>query len=300
MGNRILRHLAHLGLASLLVLGGLASAEQRTIYRTQSPYNTILVTENDRGLRTLHFEPGGARQSVVKVGDPDHLELPYARVITVGLAFVEQPRHVLIVGLGGGTIPSFLRKHYPEMRIDVVEIDPQVVDVARAWFGFREDDAMRVYVKDGRRFIEDCTNRYDVIFLDAFGTENIPYELATREFLRGVRGALTSRGVAVGNLWSYANPLYHSMVRTYQDVFDELYIFDVRSAGNKILVALPREQRIGRDWLVRRSRGISRQRHFRFDLGDLVADGYQYAEEKETGGHVLIDKNKTQETEEQP
>ena len=102
-----------LGLLVVLAPRVAASAEPRTLYEKQSPYNTILVTEDDRGLRTLLFEKGGVRQSVVKVGDADHVELAYARVMPVGLAFVEAPRRMLIVGLGGGTIPSFLHKHYP-------------------------------------------------------------------------------------------------------------------------------------------------------------------------------------------
>jgi len=69
--------------------------------------------------------------------------------MVLGLAFVEQPKRVLIVGLGGGTIPSLLRKHYPKMTIDVVDIDPDVVAVAKKYFGFHEDDAMHVRVADG-------------------------------------------------------------------------------------------------------------------------------------------------------
>lgn len=277
---------------SLLVLGGLASAQERIVYQAQSEYNTILVTENDRGLRTLCFEHAGARQSVVKVGDPDHLELLYARAMPLGLAFVEEPRHVLIVGLGGGTIPSFLRRHYPKMRIDVVELDPQVVHVARQWFGFREDETMKIYVQDGRRFIEETENRYDVIFLDAFGSDNIPYDLATREFLLAVRKVLAPDGVVVGNIWSHPNRLYHSMVRTYQDAFDELYVFDVRGVGNKILVAGARRKGLGRETLVRRAHQISVDRHLPFDLGTFVADGYDLAETKDRLGHILLDRDK--------
>ena len=269
-----------------------ASGEEKVLYKKDSRYNTITVTEDDRGLRTLLFE-NRVRQSVVKVGDPDHLELAYARVMPAGLAFVEKPQRVLIVGLGGGTIPSFLHKHYPETTIDCVDIDPAVVDVAKRFFGFREDRTMHAYVNDGRRFIEECQEPYDVIFLDAFGSENIPYDLATQEFLQAVRRALTPEGIVVGNVWSrYSNPLYDSMVRTYQDVFDELYILDVQGAGNKILIALPRRERIRRLDLAARAKRISKEKNFRFDMGDAVLYGYRYADETNRRGHVLLDKNK--------
>ena len=281
------------GLAVVLTLGAIASAPQKVLYEKQSSYNNIVVTEDEQGLRTLWFEKDGARQSVVKVGDPDHIELPYARAMPVGLALVEEPKRVLIVGLGGGTIPSFLRKHYPKMTIDVVDIDPDVVDVAKRFFGFREDATMRAHVADGRRFIEQCRNRYDIIFLDAFGSENIPYHLATREFLLAVRRALTPRGIVVGNVWSPdSNQLYDSMLRTYQDVFGELYIFYVRDAGNRILVGLPHKRRVKRADLARRAAAVSKQRNFPFDLGEIVTYGYSYEDTLNTRGHVLTDEKR--------
>jgi spermidine synthase len=197
------------------------------------------------------------------------------------------------VGLGGGTIPGFLHKHYPQMKIDVVDIDPDVVDVAKRFFGFREDATLRAYVKDGRRFIETSRTPYDVIFLDAFGADNIPYDLATREFLQSVRRALGPKGVAVGNVWNRgSNSLYDSMVRTYQEVFDELYVLEVRGTGNEIFLALPRREQIDRDELTRRAARLSEQKRFRFDLGELVARGYRHEKEENARGKVLTDKNK--------
>lgn len=293
MISRRLLPLALVAALAVCFIALIAAADQKVLYEKQSRYNTIVVTEDEQGLRTLLFEKYGARQSVVKLGDPDHLELPYARAMPVGLAFVEKPRRVLIVGLGGGTIPGFLHKHYPQATIDVVDIDPDVVAVAKKFFGFREDATMHAYVGDGRKFIEKCRNRYDIIFLDAFGAEDIPYHLTTREFLEAVRRALSPQGVAVGNVWSRsANPLYDSMVRTYQEVFDELYIFDVQGAGNKVFVAVPRQQRIKRDDLARRARAISKEKQFRFDMGDVVTYGYRYVGEKDPRSRVLTDKKK--------
>lgn len=280
-------------LAAALAIGLVAPAAEKTLYKKQSPYSTIVVTEDEKGLRTLWFEENGARQSVVKVGDPDHLDLAYARVMPVGLALAEKPRRVLVVGLGGGTIPMFLHKHYPKTTIDVVDIDPDVVDVAKRFFGFREDATLRAHVADGRRFIEKCRDPYDIIFLDAFSAENIPYHLATREFLQAVRKAVTPNGVVLGNVWSRGlNPLYDSMVRTYQEVFEELYVVDVSGAGNKILVALPRREEIERDALARRAGRISEEMHFRFDLGEAVHYGFRRPGEDGARAEVLVDKNR--------
>lgn len=280
------------GLVAILGIRGCASAEETVLCRKSSPYNTIVVTEDGQGLRTLFFG-NRVKQSVVKVGDPDHVELAYARVMPAGLALVERPRRILIVGLGGGTIPSLLHKHYPKATIDVVDIDPVVVEVAKRYFGFREDRTMRAHVQDGRRFIEECRDPYDLIFLDAFGSDNIPYDLATREFLQAVRRALTPKGVALGNVWSRSsNALYDSMVRTYQDVFDGLYVLDVEGASNKILIALPRRAQIRRDAFARRASAISKAKALRFDLGKAVRYGFRGPEPRNTRGQVLLDRDK--------
>lgn len=278
-----------------LAVGAVARAEQKTLYEKPSPFSTIVVTEDEDGLRTLWFGKGGTRQSVVKVGDPDQLELPYARTMLASLAFGAQPKRVLIVGLGGGTIPSFLHQHYPEMEIDVVDIDPDVIAVARRFFGFREDRTMRAHLADGRRFIEECQRPYDMIFLDAFGSDNVPYHLATQEFLLAVRRALAPGGIAVGNVWSReSNTLYDSMVSTYQAVFAELYVLTVSGSGNRILVALPRKAELSRDQLAQRASQISNDGRFRFDLGQAITYGYQHVPATNSAGEVLRDKTKSQ------
>jgi spermidine synthase len=279
------------GLSALAALSVLACAAETVLYEKASPYNTIVVTEDSNGLRTLLFERRGTRQSVVKPGDPDHLELSYARVAMVGLALCEGPRRILVVGLGGGTLPTFLRRHYPNAAIDVAEIDPDVVDVAKKFFGFREDERMRAHVGDGRAFIENVLQpQYDIIFLDAFGAESVPAHLTTQEFLQAVRRALVPGGVVVGNIWRpSSNPLHDSMVRTYQEAFDELFILDVPGDVNNILLALPRKQRLSQSELALLARKISTAKRFRFDLGELVDYGFLHARVKNQDGRVLRD-----------
>jgi spermidine synthase len=281
--------LLFLGLATLRVCL-LSAAEQKVLYEKQSEFNDIQVVEDEHGLRTLLFEKT-VRQSVVKPGDPEHIELAYAKAMPAGLALVEQPKRLLIIGLGGGTLPSFLRRHYPQMTIDIVDIDPEVVAVAKRYFDFKEDDRMHVFVQDGRKFIEDCRQPYDVIMLDAFGAENIPYHLATRPFLVAVRKAVAPGGVVVSNVWSReANNLYDSMVRTYQEVFDDLYILGVPTTANKILIALPRKTNLARERFAAIARQLSQQQKFRFDLGEIVSYRFQHAVNKDTRGEVLEDK----------
>ncbi|MFZ5832000.1 MAG: fused MFS/spermidine synthase [Planctomycetota bacterium] len=280
-----------LGTLAILGCGVSLRAEPKVLCERQSAYSKVVVTEDSLGLRTLRFDDSEARQSVVKPGDPEHLELPYTRAILAGLVLCQRPQRVLVVGLGGGTIPMFLRKHYPELDIDVVDIDPVVVEVAKSHFGFREDHRMRAYVDDGRKFIEEVRQDYDIIFLDAFGADSVPYHLATQEFLEAVRRAMAPRGVVVGNIWSRSsNELHDSMIATYQAVFGEFYVLGVPLAGNEILMATQPRQRLERDALVRRASALSKEKGFRFDLGELVGHAFQFVDQQPTSGSVLKDK----------
>ncbi len=276
---------------ALAALAAIAHVGPTVLYEGASRYNTIVVTEED-GLRILRFGRGGARQSAVKLGEPKFLALPYAQVALVGLALPEEARRFLVVGLGGGTLPMFLRNYYPNATIDAVDIDPDVVDVAKKFFGFREDEQMSAHVADGRQFIERSRQPFDVILLDAFGASSIPVHLTTQEFLQAVRRAVTPGGVVVGNLWGHsANPLYDSMVRTYQEVFDEVLVLKVRDRANVILLALPRKQSLGRDELTRLARKVSEAKRFPFDLGQLVKYGWVEAPERSQHARVLRDED---------
>jgi spermidine synthase len=263
---------------------------EKILVARHSAFNEILLTEDESGLRTLRFGAEGASQSVVKAGDPRHLALPYARVLPAGLAFHRNPRRMLIVGLGGGTLPRFFHSHFPEMMIDVVEIDQGVVDVAKAYCGFAEDARMRVYVADGRDFIEANRAGYDVIILDSFDTDAIPRHLATLDFLRRVQSALAPAGIVLANVWGRAiNPLYADMLLTYRAAFADVYILDVPAPGTKIFAALPRRHAMTRDGLVQHAREISRHRGFDYELGDVIA-GFRNSDlETVRGGSVLRD-----------
>ncbi|MBM3334770.1 fused MFS/spermidine synthase, partial [Candidatus Sumerlaeota bacterium] len=132
------------------------------LFEGESLYHHVRVTEEE-GFRNLAFDRTRGTQSTVKVSDPIFLYYVYTRLAFAGLAFCENPQDVLFVGLGGGSMPRFFRHHYPEADIDIVEIDPMVVEVARKYFFFSkegEDPRMRVFVNDGRVFLRKTDKKY--------------------------------------------------------------------------------------------------------------------------------------------
>ncbi len=197
---------------------------------------------------------------------------------------------MLVVGLGGGVVPGFLHRRLPRLDIDAVELDPVVVEVARSHFGFRDDALMRAYVGDGRRFVEESRARYDVVLLDAFGADSVPYALATREFLEAARRIVAPGGVVVGNVWGRSmNALYDSMLATYRAVFDEVWLLELPGAVNKLVFAFPAKAGLTREDAARRASEFRSRLGLRADLGAMVVQGLRPPGADGEGARVLLD-----------
>lgn len=234
-----IRTLTALAAAIILLLLAYTLATTRTsvVFEAPSEFGAVRVTERADGLRRLQTGAGRATQSSIYPGRPLHLEHAYTRVAMIGPALAPDSGRILFVGLGGGAMPMYTRHTMTDADIDVAEIDPVIVDVARDWFGFRADARMRVHTGDGRALIERAPPAsWDVIVLDAFSDDEIPFSLTTREFLTAVRTSLAGDGVVISNLWS-ANALHTPMIATYQAVFDHVHLIDVPRRRQQILVA---------------------------------------------------------------
>ncbi len=253
-----------------------------------STINGSVTVTDESGLRVMRFSPGGSRQTAIIRGRPNHLELEYSRAVIAALGIVAEPRSALIVGLGGGAIPAFLRHHYPKMRIDCVDIDPVVVRFAKLHFDFKEDARMKAHVADGRKFIEDAAGRWDLIVLDAFSSSEIPRHLATKEFLQAVSAKLAVGGVAVANVWQPRyNRHYYSMRKTYRAVFKELHFVQV-PRGSDIFLALNTTPRLDLAKLTARAGTVAKAKKFSFDLLRYIRRGY-FADGGVLRGEVLVD-----------
>jgi spermidine synthase len=150
------------------------------------------------------------------------------------LAFLAKPAigRVLFIGAGGAAGPREFRAHDSAMIIDVVDIDPKVLEIARTHFFLDDAQRVRQVAEDGRMFLRRAENKYDCIILDAFSAAGrIPFHLATREFLELCRQKMTADGVFLMNINSALEGpsagIFHSMDRTLQAVFPNTYAFAV-------------------------------------------------------------------------
>jgi spermidine synthase len=172
---------------------------QGVVYQEESPYQQVRVRDDDlfRYLvldRTWH--------AVMWKSDPMTLFLPYSQLMVAILSLTPEPQRGLILGQGGGSLPKWLGQQWPELELDIVEVDPTVVRMAEEYFDYRAPANHHVYVKDGRAFLHHTSMSYDVIWVDAFARHLIPFHLTTKEFYAELRSRLKPNGVVAVNLAS--------------------------------------------------------------------------------------------------
>ena len=214
--------------------------EAKELYRAKSLYRDIYVIQND-DLLCLKFSiprREDTSQSCMDRDDPFRLVFNYTRMMMATVLVNPEPRSILIVGLGGGTLPTAFNDMYPDAEITRVEIDPAVAKVARKYFDFKESERNRVVIKDARLHIKRQAlknKKYDLIILDAFGSDYIPEHLTTVEFLEEVKQVLSPQGVLASNTFS-TSKFYHHESSTYAEVFGRFYVMQTNAGSNRIIL----------------------------------------------------------------
>ena len=198
------------------------------LFRADTQYHRITVTEGD-GARHLRFDH--SHQSAISIDDPYESRIRYPDYMHLAMALKPDAKRVLVLGLGGGAITKRFWRDYPGVSVDSVEIDPVVVDVARKYFWLPEDERSRVFVEDARRYVQATDETYDIVIVDAYYSDALPFHLTTEEFLTEVKGVMAPDGVIAYNVISSAegsgSDLFRSMYRTAQGVWDDIWVFPI-------------------------------------------------------------------------
>jgi spermidine synthase len=258
--------------SGLTVLGRASAASpERILETTRSPFNEIQITER-AGVRTMYFIVDGARyiESRWDMNRPRVLDLDYSRTMMAGLLVQPAPTRLMMMGVGGGSISNYLFERFPNLEIDAVDIDPEVVHLARRWFGVPKDARYRTHVGDGRLFVESSTQRWDMLMLDAFRGVFVPYHLKTQEFYEACRSRLAPQGVVVANLHNKI-AMYSSDRQTLSRVFAQQYGF-ISERGNQTTFVAGLAPRVGTFAMRANARALAPK--FGFDLLGLAARHY--------------------------
>jgi spermidine synthase len=160
----------------------------------------VYVTEKS-GVRSLHIG-SDTIQSSMRLARPNDLELAYTRSMMGFLLFTPLARRMLLVGLGGGSLVKFIYHRMPEAASEVLEINPDVVAIARRYFQLpAADERLEIRVCDGGEFMARAGPAYDAMLVDGYDGDRLVEALSSRAFFASCLKRLAPGGVAAVNLW---------------------------------------------------------------------------------------------------
>jgi spermidine synthase len=214
-----------------------------------SIYSNILV--QDKGsVRSLYFVRDSGQivlETSVDLKQPHILQVPYTEAMFVSEAFFPSGiRSSLLIGLGGGAMVHHIHHHWPKQKLDAVEIDPVIVDIAKNYFIVpHKEPNIQLHVEDGFVFIQQALKeerKYDVIYMDAFlkpstdtDSTGVPLRLKTLAFYDELKAILNQDGIVVFNINNHKD--INTDLGHIEESFEQTWKMAVPNRGNIIVVA---------------------------------------------------------------
>ncbi len=171
----------------------------------------------------------------------DELVFDYTNYYNLALKLLPASHKTLMIGGAAYSYPQFLLNYYPDLDVDVVEIDPKLTKLAKKYFGLKDDDNLNIYHNDARIYIDNNKKKYDIIYGDAFSSHySVPYHLTTLEFNRKLYDSLNSEGIYIMNIISSIDgpksQYFKAQYNTTASVFDEILVFPVLNKEDEDMV----------------------------------------------------------------
>ena len=221
---------------SLIAWGYDAQLRSAGFVDTDTAYNRVIVfkgaeSHTGRLMRVMATGPH-ARQSAMYLDDPTALALPYTRYFRLVEHFVPELRRLLVLGGGGFSFPKYALAHYPDVAVDVVELDPGVIALSRDYFELKDHPRQGIIAEDARTFLNRNRKTYDAILCDTFNSHYaVPFHLTTLEAAQRMKSALAPHGVVLVNLLSSpvgeCSRFLQALAATYRAVFPRVLAFAV-------------------------------------------------------------------------
>ena len=234
------------------------------IHKRVAAHGQVEVSERD-GVRRMHLGTDTV-QSAMRVNDPLALVVAYTRSMMAFLLFHPDPRDFLMVGLGGGSIAKWVYQHLLAARTTVIELNPEVLHLARAYFHVPVDDErLRVAIADGAQYVAAHPQTCDVLLVDGYDDAAQAEALTTPAFYAHCRAALKPHGVFVVNLWG-SDPRYREYVDLISASFEGVFLcLPAEQRGNVIVFGFERSpNRPKWDDLRERARRLEAQHGLEF------------------------------------
>lgn len=246
-------------------------------YDVKSDFSHIRVRRRDdyRAMMFVRDSQEEVVESMLDLARPNRLVVPYTQFMFLSYAYRPVQERVLIVGLGGGSMVHFLKKFDPKLKVDVVEIDPVVVNIARRFFGVASGGNVKIITEDAFKYLAGETPKYDVIYMDAFlkpseetDSTGKPLNLNTVQFYRDLQSHLTKEGVVVFNL------NHHRGIRedlaTMNEAFANVYPFILPENSGLVVVASTAEAPQATAATLKQARELDRRPNATFSFEQLA------------------------------
>jgi len=233
----------------------------------ESLYNNIYVYRSGTYVSmTFGYNRAIYTESVCNIVDDRELPVEYTRLMTAALMYAKSLNSILEIGFGGGRTSWYLHRFLPSVPITSVELDPAVVEMARKYFGIRDESNFRVVNQDGRMFLGSSGHRYDVILIDAYRGPFVPFHLLTKEFYEVVRAHLADGGVVAQNV-EPSTMLFDSAAKTIRAAFPQVDFY--MAGGNVVTIAYSGAGRT-HDELLQVADRRQAALKLRYDLRDML------------------------------
>jgi len=271
-----LRGRTTLALAGMLFLAHPAPADAQVsvmapdgvVEKVESEYNNVFVVKQGQMLyMNFGYRNSQYVESVYDMLDRGALSARYTRYMTLAPVYLERFENAAFVGLGGGRTASYLVDSFPQLRMEIAELDPEVIRLAKKYFGVKESERLKISAQDGRIFLTRSKATYDAVFLDAYRGPFVPFHLLTREYFEIIKKHLRPGGVVAQNV-EPTTMVLDSAIRTIGAVFRNVDTYE--AGGNVVIIAYDGEP-IPPARLRERAAALTRQHKLRYDLVDLLA-----------------------------
>ncbi|HKQ29697.1 MAG TPA: fused MFS/spermidine synthase [Burkholderiales bacterium] len=222
--------LVFLGFISGVALMHVAAADSRNVvFAADGLYERIVIRDISYRNRTARILLQDRNISGGLFVDDGSMAFDYTKYFDLYRLFVPELRTALAIGGGAYSVPRSILHDSPRAIVDVAEIDPSLHTLARRYFDLPDDARLRNHVIDGRRFLHDTAERYDLIFSDAYSSFiSAPPQFATLEFFRLVRSKLKENGVLIANYYGSLAPdtrsAIYSVFRTMRAAFAQVHV----------------------------------------------------------------------------
>src|ERR1700741_2729949 len=223
-------------LSAVLPVASACAQDRRNLLESkESLYNNIYVYSEPPSVSMIF---GHNRriytESMYNTHDDRDLPVEYTRYMTASLMYAKDVHSILEIGFGGGRTSWYLHRFLPHVSVTSGEPDPAVLDLAKKYFGLHDEPNFQVVNRDGRLFLSESKDKYDIILIDAYRGPFVPFHLLTKEFYQIVKDHLADGGVVAQNI-EPTTMLFDSAVKTINAVFPQLDFY--KASGNIVTVA---------------------------------------------------------------